>query len=167
MKSIIRFTAIFFQIITVSALMSHLFETPAKLGLSMDNYRLVQSIYPDPAWLTILEVSAIICNIIWLILDRKKNLTKKLLITSSILFTLSLVIFFVITIPANTATLNWTKMPQEWEMLRQNWEYSYVIRASLNLIGISLQLLAFLHIRTNSYRRTTAAHIIPVNAEAY
>ncbi len=167
MKSIIRFTAIFFQIITVSALMAHLLETPAKLGLSMENYRVVQSIYQDWTWLGIFEVSAIICSVAWLILDRKKNLTKKLLLASSALFTFSFIIFFVFTMPANSATQNWTVMPKEWETLRQDWEYSYVVRALLNLIGVSLQLLAFLHIRTNSYRRITQTHIIPINAEAY
>jgi hypothetical protein len=47
---------------------------------------------------------------------------------------------------ANTATLNWTQLPDDWEVLRKRWEYSHAVRALLNLGGFGCLLMAHLKI---------------------
>lgn len=167
MKNTIRFTAIFFQVITLSALTAHLLEMPAKLKLTMDGYQLVQSIYRGWAWLGIFEIGAILFSVTWLIIDRKKNLSKKLLVAACLLFAISLMIFFMYTLPANNATQNWTIMPEDWEALRQDWEYSHAARAVLNLTGLSMQVFILLHKRRSSYHRKMTSRIIPASAHDY
>jgi hypothetical protein len=41
-------------------------------------------------------------------------------------------IFWTFTYPINVATRNWTVMPVDFEMARQQWEYSHAVNAVLN-----------------------------------
>jgi hypothetical protein len=45
------------------------------------------------------------------------------------------VIFWTYTQPANLAIHNWTMMPQDWEALRRQWEYSHAASAGLNFVA--------------------------------
>ena len=60
MKNAIRFTAILFAVITLSALMAHLLELRVKINLSKEDYQIVQGIYSGWQWLGIFEIGAII-----------------------------------------------------------------------------------------------------------
>ena len=42
---------------------------------------------------------------------------------------LTLVVFFIWTYAANQATNNWTTIPNDWEQLRRQWEYSHAANA--------------------------------------
>jgi hypothetical protein len=48
----------------------------------------------------------------------------------------SLVVFFVWTFPTNQATANWTVVPENWQELRRQWEYSHAAGAALNLLAL-------------------------------
>ena len=135
MKNLFRFLTIIFAVITLGALLAHLFELPGKMILSKEDYRMVQGIYSGWAWLGIFEIGTIILVLIWTISERKNKTTFPYLLTALIILVVSLVIFFLFTFPANRATMNWTQLPPDWEMLRRKWEYSHGIRAVLNLIG--------------------------------
>lgn len=50
-------------------------------------------------------------------------------------------IFWSFTYPANKATENWRTMPDNWESLRMQWEYSHAGSAVLN--AVALLLLVF------------------------
>jgi hypothetical protein len=57
---------------------------------------------------------------------------------------LTLVVFFLFTYPANQQTHNWTMLPDNWEALRRQWEYSHAAGAGLYfvaLINLTLSLL--------------------------
>ena len=56
----------------------------------------------------------------------------------------SLIVFFAFTYPANQQTANWTQLPEHWERLRRQWEYSHAAGAVLDataLISFALSLL--------------------------
>ena len=144
MKNVLRFTTILFELITLSALMAHLLALPAKIKLTQEDYYTVQSIYNGWAWLGIFEIGAIIFTLIWAISERKKKGIFLLLIISLIFFVVSLTLFFLFTFPANAATINWTHRTENWQMLRQQWEYSHAARTILNLIGFSCIILSLL-----------------------
>ncbi|MEJ7683011.1 MAG: hypothetical protein WKG06_35175 [Segetibacter sp.] len=144
MKNVLRFTTILFAVITLSALMTHLLEFRGKINLSKGNYQVVQSIYRGWAWLGIFEVGAILLTLIWTITNRKNKNIFILLLSALICFTISLIIFFIFTFPANQAAVNWTQLPQQWEPLRMKWEYSHAIRAVLNLIGFSFLIVCLI-----------------------
>ena len=71
MKNLLRFLAILFSVITLSALMTHLLELRGKINLPKENYQVVQSIYNGWAWLGVFEISAIILVLVWAINMRK------------------------------------------------------------------------------------------------
>lgn len=144
MRNVIRFTAILFAVITLSALMAHLLELRVKINLSKGSYQTVQGIYSGWQWVAIFEVGAILLTLIWGIIDRKLKTVPYFLWTALICFTLSIVIFFLFTFPTNQETLNWTNLPNNWDELRKIWEYSHAIRAILSLLGFSFLLVAIL-----------------------
>ena len=45
-------------------------------------------------------------------------------------------IFIRFVYPANELTQNWTAVPADWEMLRQQWEYGQAANAILTFIGL-------------------------------
>jgi hypothetical protein len=144
MKNVLRYTTILFELITLSALMAHLLALPAKMKLTREDYYTIQSIYSGWAWLGIFEVGALLLTLIWSVSERKKKGTFLLLIIAFIFFAVSLTLFFIFTFPANTATVNWTLKTNNWQMLRQQWEYSHAARTMLNLIGFSCLIFSLL-----------------------
>ena len=68
MKDLIRFIALLFTAITLSAVMAHLLEMPVKINLSKEDYQTVQGIYSGWQWLGIFEMGAILLTIIWAVL---------------------------------------------------------------------------------------------------
>lgn len=152
MRDVIKFVAILFTAITLSATMAHLLEFRIKIDLSKENYQTVQSIYSGWKWLGIFEFGAIILTIIWTIFDHKFKNIFPFLLSASICFVLSIIIFFVFTFPTNQATLNWTSLPTNWQELRKIWEYSHAVRAILCLIGLSFLLLALLKSNNGTHK---------------
>lgn len=144
MKNSIRFLALLFTAITLSALMAHLLELRIKINLAKDDYQTVQGIYAGWQWLGIFEFGAILLNLIWTIFDRKYKTRFPYLLAALICFILSITIFFVFTFPANQETLGWTSLPANWIDLRNNWEYSHAARAVVALVGFSFLVLALL-----------------------
>ncbi len=51
------------------------------------------------------------------------------------------VIFWLLTFPANKATHNLTVLPEGWETLRYQWEYSHAASAILNFVALFALLL--------------------------
>jgi hypothetical protein len=144
MKNVLRYTTILFELITLSALMAHLLALPAKMKLTREDYYTVQSIYSGWAWLGIFEIGALLLTLIWAISEGKKKRTFLFVIIAFIFFSVSLTLFFIFTFPANTATVNWTLKTNNWQMLRQQWEYSHAARTILNLIGFSCLIFSLL-----------------------
>jgi hypothetical protein len=153
MKNLLRFVAVLFAVITLSALMAHLLELRVKINLSKENYLAVQSIYSGWAFLGIFEILAVLLVLLWALeVHRQKKIFPFLLI-AVICFIVSLAIFFIFTFPANVATSNWTHLPANWELLRKRWEYSHALHAVLNFIGFCLLLVALLKERSNNFLR--------------
>ena len=138
MKNFIKFTAVLFAAITLSALMAHLLELRVKIDLSKADYQTVQGIYSGWQWLGIFEIGTIALTIIWMILERKAKKRYQLLLSALFCFIVSIAIFFIFTFPTNEATGSWTALPTNWNDLRQTWEYSHAARACLSLVGFSL-----------------------------
>ncbi|MFL5496071.1 MAG: hypothetical protein ACJ8DC_16930 [Gemmatimonadales bacterium] len=57
---------------------------------------------------------------------------------------LSLIVFFLFTFPANQATQNWTVLPDNWESLRRQWEYSHAVAAGLDFLALTALTLSLL-----------------------
>ena len=144
MKNVIRFSAVLFSAVALSVLLGQLFEWPVKINMSKDEYKVAQVIYYDLTWVYFFEIIAFLLTITLLILERKKKRTFILLLVALIAFVISIAIFFIFTLPSEIATTQWSIFPDNWESLRDAWEYSNVWRAIINLTGFSFLVLALL-----------------------
>jgi hypothetical protein len=53
------------------------------------------------------------------------------------------------TYPANRATDNWTLLPEDWQALRANWEYSHAAGAGLGMIAMITLIISVLTQKKN------------------
>lgn len=151
MKDLTRYLTMLFAIIPLSALLCNLFELPAKMNLSKENYQAIQGVSSGLYWLIVFEIAALIMIAILIMIEKKKKRTFKRLLVALICFVISLALFFIFTLPANITTNSWTVFPTGWETLRLQWEYSNAIRAIISFTGFSFIVLALLKNR-NYYR---------------
>jgi formate hydrogenlyase subunit 3/multisubunit Na+/H+ antiporter MnhD subunit len=61
---------------------------------------------------------------------------RQLFTVAGLLIGTTLALFFVWTYPANEATGNWTSVPENWEQLRIQWEYSHAVNAALTFLAL-------------------------------
>ena len=134
---IVRFISILFTAIALNAGLAHLFALPNKIGLPRDDYLTVQQIYRGWALLGIVLGVALISTLILTVMVRRKRRTSVPALAALLCLAGSLVVFFTFTYPANQQTENWTILPDDWQKLRSQWEYSHAAGAILYLIALS------------------------------
>lgn len=144
---LIRFITLILSVITLSALMAHVIELPAKMSLSKQDYQTAQAIYRGWALLGISEIGTIIFMLIWMVQERKEKQVFALLMTATLLLMTSMAVFFLFTYPVNKQTVNWTQLPDHWQALRRTWEYSHLVHAALNFVSFCLLLIVLLKSR--------------------
>jgi hypothetical protein len=77
---------------------------------------------------------------------RAERMAFLLSLTALLCLSATQVIFWTFTYPVNVATNNWTITPQDFEAVRQQWEYSHAVNAVLTfvaLVTITLSALNF------------------------
>jgi hypothetical protein len=120
--------------------MAHLLEMPHKMQLTQESYGVVQYIYGGWALLGIVQIAAVICSFLFYFRSGRSPLV----LIASILLAVTLVVFFIWTYPVNRSTHNWSVLPENWEALRRQWEYSHAVNALLELTAYILLLSAVL-----------------------
>jgi hypothetical protein len=133
MLTVLKILTLFLTMLTLAPGLAHLFELPNKIGLPRDAYFIVQGIYAGWAWFGVVILAAIAANLILAFrLWRHNRRAALFAVCSAALIAVSLAVFFTWTFPANQATLNWTTIPDDWERLRAEWEYSHAANALIN-----------------------------------
>jgi hypothetical protein len=150
MKLIIaQFLSLLFTALALAPALAHLLELPNKIGLAREDYLTVQQIYSGWALLGIVVVGALVSTLALVLLVRKKLPGKFMLaLFAFVCLAATQVIFWIYTFPANQQTSNWTVLPDNWMVLRSQWEYSHAASAVLDLIAlIALILCVLMHER--------------------
>ncbi len=127
-----RIVAFLTSVVTAIALIpagAHFFELPNKIGLSQDAYFTVQQIYAGWALFGIILFGALGLSFVLAVLLRRDRPAFYFAIVGFVAVAANLAIFFTWTFPANVATVNWTEVPENWEALRAQWEYSHAVNA--------------------------------------
>ncbi len=93
-------------------------------------------------------VSALAATPVLTVMVRHRPKMFYLTLTAAPGIALSLVVFFLSTYPANRQTLNWTRLPDNWRELRQQWEYSPAAAAGLYVVAVIALSLSLLVERT-------------------
>jgi hypothetical protein len=128
--------------VSLGAALAHLFELPNKIGLSRDDYFVVQGIYRGWSQLGIVLAIQFLSIVAVITLSRHERDVRILSTAALICLIVAQVLFWMFTYPANVATDNWTTIPTNWETLRKNWEYSHAAGAICQLAGMSSLILA-------------------------
>lgn len=139
-----RFLSILFTAVAMSAGFAHLFELPHKIGLSREDYLVVQQIYRGWALLGIAVIGALVSTLVLSFLVREESAAFYLTLTAALCIALSLIVFFTFTYPANQQTMNWTRLPENWPELRRQWEYSHAAGAGFYFfafVALTISLL--------------------------
>jgi hypothetical protein len=130
-----RFLSILFTAVSMSAGFAHLFELPHKIDLPRDEYLIVQQIYRGWALLGIAVIGALVSTLVLSVLMRGNYRMFYLTLTATVCIALSLIVFFTFTYPVNQQTVNWTVLPENWQELRRQWEYSHAASAGLYFVA--------------------------------
>jgi hypothetical protein len=126
---IVQFLALVLTALALVPSGAHLFALPNKISLGAEQYFIAQSIYRGWSLFGIVLFGALIANLALALLLRGRGAPFALALFGFFSIALALVIFFIWTYPANQATNNWTMIPNDWEQLRRQWEYSHAANA--------------------------------------
>lgn len=143
-QDIALFIALLATAIALGAALAHAFTLPNKIGLSADEYLIAQKSYRGwdrLGYVLLIQLVAMLA--VALLAGRERNVR-----VPALFAILSLAIaqsmFWLFTYPANVATQNWTVIPQDWENLRWQWEYSHAVGAAFQLLAMSCLIVAAL-----------------------
>jgi MFS family permease len=131
-----HFLAIVFTALALAPGAAHLMEMPAKIAMPEQPYFIVQQIYRGWAWAGVAIFAALFANLASAVITRHHRREFWLSTAAGLLIASMLAIFFVWTYPANQATGNWTSVPENWEQLRIQWEYSHAVNAVLTFFAL-------------------------------
>jgi MFS family permease len=115
---------------------AHLMALPAKIAMPEDPYFVVQQIYRGWALAGVVIFLAIFANLLAALLTRESRRKWRLFGAAALLIAATLAVFFLWTYPANQATGNWTSVPENWEQLRTEWEYSHAANAAITFLAL-------------------------------
>jgi hypothetical protein len=136
---IIRFLAIILTGLAVVAPAAHLFELPRKMRLPKERYFVVQDIYLGWWMVGLFLPAAGVANIALAIMTGSG-----FAVAAAGLIVLNLVIFLIWTQPVNRITQNWTVQRDDWQNLRNRWEYSHAVNAGVTFLAFCAAALAAL-----------------------
>jgi hypothetical protein len=127
---------------------AHAFVLLNKINLGAEQYFLVQNIYRGWALFGIVLLGALLANLVLaLMLLRRGGAAFVLASLAFCCIALTLVVFFIWTYPANQVTSNWTTIPDDWEQLRKQWEYSHAANAAITFVALCSATLSALTAR--------------------
>jgi hypothetical protein len=131
----LQFIALVLSAVALIPLGAHLFALPNKLHLAVTDYFVVQNIYRGWALFGFVLFANLFALAALATVVRMQTVPFALVLLSFCCQVASLAVFFTFVFPANQATDNWTAIPGNWELLRQNWEYGHAASAALSFIG--------------------------------
>lgn len=141
---VLFFLSILLTAVSMAAGMAHLLALPNKIHLPADDYLTVQQIYRGWALLGVPIIAALLSTVALTLGLRGQGTPMVLALIATLSIGASLLIFFLATYPVNQATQNWTLLPENWESLRRQWEYSHAAGALLYLIALASLVLSVL-----------------------
>jgi hypothetical protein len=116
---------------------AHLLELPRKLAMPPAQYMIVQDIYAGWALFGIPILAALILTAMHAATVRADRVAFALSIAAFLCLAATQVIFWSFTYPMNAASANWTRMPDNFEAARRQWEYSHAANAVITFAALA------------------------------
>jgi hypothetical protein len=130
------FIAILATLTSLAPALTHLIELPHKLSLSREDYFTIQQLYAgwDLFGIAILVQVISLALLAWR--SAREYYVFRPVAAALVLLVIAQALFWLFTFPANEVTQNWTRIPEDWEALRHQWEYSHAGGAIFQLAGL-------------------------------
>lgn len=138
------FVALLATAIALGAALAHAFTLPNKIGLSADEYLIAQKSYRGWDRLGYVLLVQLVSMLAVAILAGREHKVRAPALFAILSLAIAQAMFWTLTYPANTATQNWTIIPQDWENLRWQWEYSHAVGAAFQFLAMSCLIAAAL-----------------------
>jgi cell division protein FtsW (lipid II flippase) len=146
---VLFFIAMLATALALGGALAHAFELPNKIGLPREEYFIVQKAYygwSQLGWLLLVQFVSLLAVAF---LSRHRTEVMWPVIFAILGLLAAQAVFWIFTYPANVATQNWTTIPDNWESLRSQWEYSHLAGALFQLLSMCALIVAALqHART-------------------
>jgi hypothetical protein len=152
MLRILYFLALMLTAIAMSLALAHLFELPNKIDLGAAHYLIVQRNYDNWATIGLVVPAAFLSVVALTIMLRSTGTPFTLALIALLLLVGELIAFWGLIFPVNQATQNWTMLPDNWEALRAQWEYSHAVRAILYVSAFGALVMSLLDWRCGRSR---------------
>jgi len=138
------FIALLATAIAFGGALAHALELPNKMHMPQADYFTVQQVYRG--WNRIAFVLAVqLFSLIGTaVFARREPYVLAGAVLAIVCLLCAQAVFWIFTFPANVATANWTTVPDNWESLRNSWEYSHLAGAAFQLIAMSALAFAAL-----------------------
>lgn len=133
---LVRFLGLLFVALAMAPALAHLLELPNKIRLPREQYQTVQQLYRGWSRLGVVVIAAMLATLVLLLMARGHDGEFGWALAAFVCILLTQFVFWVFTFPVNRATVNWTRLPENWGSLRRRWEYSHAASAGLNLIAL-------------------------------
>jgi hypothetical protein len=143
MHAVIKFLALLFTALALVPSGAHLMELLNKMQFSSEQYLIAQQIYRGWSLSAILVFGAMFATLALLMaLWKNRGFAAAAIAFACIVGTQ--LVFWTKTYPVNVITNNWTVLPDAWQQLRAQWEYSHALSALLNLVALCAAIVAVL-----------------------
>ena len=142
---IVQFLALTLTALALVPSGAHLFTLP--INLVAEQYFIVQNIYRGWSLFGVVLIGALVANLALALLLRGRGAPFLLALFAFLCIALTLVVFFIWTYAANQATNNWMMIPDNWEQLRREWEYSHAANAVVTFAALCSLTLSVLTTR--------------------
>jgi hypothetical protein len=138
------FVAIMATALALGGALAHAFELPNKMLMSRADYFVTQQAYRG--WNMLAAVLVVqLASMLWLASGvRRERRIFATVLAAILCLVAAQIIFWIWTYPANVATDNWTRIPEDWADLRRQWEYSHAAGALFQLGAMAALIVAAL-----------------------
>jgi len=133
---VLQFVAIVLTALALIPPGAHLLELANKINLDREHYLTVQQIYRGWALLGAVLIASALANGVLAVATRRQTAPMILAAITGLLMCVTLGVFFIWTYPVNQATDDWTVAPENWQMLRVQWEYSHAANAVVTFLAL-------------------------------
>ncbi len=144
------FIALLATALALGGALAHALELPNKIGLTRDDYFMVQGVYRGWDRLALLLAVEVASMLAVVALYRRQRPVIQWAVVAIVALCAAQAVFWIFTFPANQATQNWTVAPANWEGLRRQWEYSHLAGAGFQGAAMAALIVAVLRRRDAS-----------------
>jgi hypothetical protein len=141
---LIQFLAVILTALSLVPGGAHLFVLLNKIGLTAEQYYVVQGTYRGWNMFAFVLVPAILVNLVLAVMQRRQAMPFRSALLAFLCLAATLAIFFIWTEPANRATDYWTTIPSDWAALRNQWEYSHAANAIITFVALCACMVSIL-----------------------